>query len=169
VIIKATVENARLLVAIGESSFIDSHGISAAKKDIDEYVALKFNVKTFTEELQDFNNHFYIIYHNEIPVGYSKIIFNYSNPNIDKKNVAKLERLYLLKEFHHLKLGIELLNFNIEVAKTHNQTGMWLFVWTENTKAFNFYTKVGFKIIGSYDFKLSETHSNPNYQMLLTF
>jgi len=46
---------------------------------------------------------------------------------------------------------------------------MWLFVWTENHKAINFYKKAGFKIVGQHDFQISATHSNPNHQMLLTF
>jgi ribosomal protein S18 acetylase RimI-like enzyme len=85
------------------------------------------------------------------------------------KNVTKLERLYVLKEFHHLKLGLELFNFNVELSKKNNQAGMWLFVWTENLKAINFYKKAGFNIVGKYNFKISETHSNPNHQMLLLY
>lgn len=166
---RATFDDAKLLVRIGKTSFIESHGMSAPKDDIDAYVKLKFNESTFSEELQDSKNHFHIIYHNQIPVGYSKIIFDFPNQNIPFENVTKLERLYLLKEFHHLKLGLELFNFNVQESKNHHQAGIWLFVWTENTKAINFYTKVGFKVIGSYDFKISETHYNPNHQMLLTY
>ncbi|MEZ4803123.1 MAG: GNAT family N-acetyltransferase [Gelidibacter sp.] len=168
-ITRATVKDAALLVEIGRASFIDSHGMSAPKKDIDAYLEEKFNEVTFSEELQDANNHFYILYYNEVPIGYSKIIFNFTHVNVPFKNVAKLERLYLLKEYHHLQLGRELFNFNVKVSIAHHQAGMWLYVWTENTKAFNFYVKSGFKIIGNYDFKISETHSNPNFQMLLTF
>ncbi|MCB0446111.1 MAG: GNAT family N-acetyltransferase, partial [Gelidibacter sp.] len=101
-----------MLVHIGKTSFIESHGMSASKEDIDAYVSLKFNETTFTEELQDSKNHFYIIYHNETPIGYSKIIFDVPHKNIDYKNVTKLERLYLLSDYHHLKLGLELFNFN---------------------------------------------------------
>lgn len=90
-------------------------------------------------------------------------------PHIQIENVTKLERLYLLKEFYSLKLGLELFNFNLELSKQNNQAGMWLFVWKENQRAVSFYKKTGFKIIGNYDFKLTETHSNPNHQMLLMY
>ena len=46
---------------------------------------------------------------------------------------------------------------------------MWLYVWTENHRAVNFYNNLGFKIVGEYDFKIFETHSNPNHQMLLSY
>lgn len=168
-IVRATINDATLLVHIGKTSFMESHGMSASKEDIDAYVKLKFNESTFLEELQDSNNYFYIIYNNSTSIGYSKIIFDFSHPKIPFKNVTKMERLYVLKEFHHLKLGLELLNFNVQESKNHHQAGMWLFVWTENERAMNFYNKVGFQIIGSHDFKISETHYNPNHQMLLTY
>lgn len=166
---RATKKDAELLVKIGKASFLDSHGNSAAKEDIDSYVTSKFNVATFSEELQDSDNHFYIIYHDDLPAGYSKIIFDCIQQNIDFKNVTKMERLYLLKEFHHLKLGLELFNFNVKESLKNHQGGMWLFVWTENLKAINFYKKVGFKVIGNHDFEISKNHSNPNHQMLLTY
>lgn len=168
-IIPATVSDAKLLVNIGKTSFLESHGMSASKEDIDAYVQLKFNETTFSEELRDERNHFNMIYYNETAVGYSKIIFDFPHPNIPFENVTKLERLYILKEYHHLKLGLELFNYNVKLSMTHHQAGMWLFVWTENTRAITFYNKVGFKIIGHHDFKISETHSNPNHQMLLTY
>lgn len=166
---RATINDAALLVNIGTISFLESHGMSAPQKDIDAYVDLKFNVATFTVELKDEGNHFFIIYHNEIPVGYSKIIFYFGHENIENRNVTKMERLYLLKEFHQLKLGLKLFNFNIDLSKKHNQDGMWLFVWTENERALNFYKKVGFKIIGRHNFEISKNHSNPNHQMFLNY
>jgi len=62
-------------------------------------------------------------------------------------------------------LGYQLFNFNIKLCKKLDQVGIWLNVWTENTRAINFYRKVGFKKIGEYNFKISPTHSNPNHQL----
>lgn len=168
-IVRATFDDAKLLVQIGTTSFLESHGMSASKDDINSYVSLKFNEDTFSEELRDGNNHFFILYYNQIAVGYSKMIFDFPHENIPFENVSKLERLYVLKEFHQLKLGLELFNFNVQESLMHHQAGMWLFVWTENNRAVTFYNKVGFKIIGNHDFKISETHYNPNHQMLLTY
>lgn len=168
-VVRATIKDTDLLTKLGRETFFESHGLSASIKDIDEYVNLKFNTEVFEQELSDSKNHFYILYYKELPVGYSKIIFNFSHQNITSKNVTKLERLYVLKMFHKLKLGLELFHFNIQESKRNNQSGMWLHVWTENLKAINFYEKAGFKIIGNYDFKISKTHYNPNHHMLLTY
>ena len=75
----------------------------------------------------------------------------------------------MLKEFYGLQLGLELFEFNLNLSKQQDQEGMWLFVWKENQRALSFYKKNKFRIIGSHDFKLSETHANPNHLMFLEY
>src|SRR6185436_8479622 len=168
-IIKANMEHCQLLSEIGKISFIESHGHSAPPEDINTYVKEKYKEELFRAEITDAKNIYHIIYYHEQPAGYSKIIFNAAHPDIAKRNVTKMERLYLLKEFYSLKLGYDLLKFNIELSRTNKQSGMWLYVWKENPRAVSFYKKNGFVITGSHDFKLTETHSNPYHQMFLRY
>ena len=168
-IVKATLKDALTITELGKVSFFESHHTSATKETLDHYISEKFTEEAIKAELVDENNHFYILYYNNIPAGFSKIIINGTHPNINDKHVTKLERIYLLKEYYGLKLGYQLFDFNVNLSKEHNQNGMWLFVWIENKRAVSFYEKTGFKIIGSHDFFLSKTHSNPNHQMLLDY
>lgn len=168
-IVKASPSDFKLLSDIGKKTFLESHGKSAPKAEIDFYVDEKYSYTTFQEELSNANNIYHIVYYKSQPIGYSKIVYNNSTSNIQMDNVTKLERLYLLKEFHELKMGLELFKFNVQLSKNNNQVGIWLFVWKENEKAVNFYLRNGFQIIGDHNFKISETHSNPNYQMLLQY
>jgi diamine N-acetyltransferase len=166
-ITKAAEKDTTVLVTLATTTFIQSHGHSAPAADINNYIAEKYNEAILNEELNDPQNIYHIIYHNEKPAGYSKIIFNQAYENSPVQNITKLERIYVLEEFLNLKLGLALLQYNIALAKQNQQTGLWLYVWKENTRAFNFYTKAGFIIIGSYNFKVSATHANPNHQLLL--
>lgn len=168
-IIKANENHAQLLSELAKLTFIESHGNSAGSDDIKLYVAEKYSNDVLKKELEDANNIYYILYYNNQVAGYSKIILNTPYAMSKMKNIAKLERLYLLKDFYNLNLGLELFEFNINLIKENNQMGIWLFVWKENQRAVNFYKKNGFTIIGSHDFKISENHSNPNHQMLLSF
>ena len=168
-IVKATVNDSALLSEIAKLTFIESHGHSASPEDVNTYVAEKYSPGILKEELLDPGNIYHIIYYNDRPAGYSKIVLNSPHANATIQRITKLERIYLLKEFYDLKLGRELLEFNVALAKENEQLGMWLFVWKENPKAAGFYKKNGFVIIGSHDFKISETHSNPNHQMFLKF
>lgn len=168
-IVKANGKDFKLLADIGRTSYIESHGSSAEAADIDVYLKEKYNYEVFKAELNDGKNIYHIIYHDKQPAGYSKIMLNTPHSNIQIENVTKLERLYLLKEFYGLKLGLELFNLNLELSKNSNQAGMWLFVWKENHRAVAFYKRTGFKIIGTYNFKLTETHSVPNHHMFLNY
>ncbi len=166
---KANEANSELLAEIGKVSFIESHGSSAPLEDIGRYINGKYTREILKAELSDAKNIFHLIYSEEKIAGYSKIILNEGISTLNVKNITKLDRLFLLKEFYDLKLGFELLQFNIELSKKNNQVGMWLYAWKENYRAVRFYEKNGFEIIGSHDFALSETHSNPNHVMFLRY
>jgi ribosomal protein S18 acetylase RimI-like enzyme len=168
-ITKATEKDAALLAELAKITFLQSHGHSAEKEDLDSYMTEKYSEDIFKQELNDPLNIYHLLYYKEQAAGFSKIIFDEPYAGSIVKNITKLERIYLLKEFYDLKLGKELFDFNAALAKANHQAGIWLFVWKENERAVKFYKKNGFEIIGSYDFKISERHSNPNYQMVLIF
>lgn len=168
-IVKASIADLPLIADIGKRTFIESHGHSAPPEDIARYVEEKFSNEVIKTELSDTNNIFHIIYHENKPAGYSKIILNASHPDISLNNVTKLERLYLLKEFYNLKLGYELYAFNLDLSRQNKQAGIWLYVWKENHRAVDFYMRAGFEAIGSFDFQISPTHANPNHHMFLKY
>tara|TARA_R110002050_G_scaffold1281_4_gene9329 strand:+ start:75150 stop:75662 length:513 start_codon:yes stop_codon:yes gene_type:complete len=169
IIIKAAIEHAELLSKIGKASFSQAHGKSASKVDIDAYINKTYTETVFARELSNPDNLYYLIYCNDKVAGYSKIILNQPNTNIKQHSITKLERLYLLEEFYGQNLGTELFDFNVELSKSQEQQGIWLYVWVENHKAIRFYTKCGFKTVGSYNFKISETHTNPNHVLFLKY
>lgn len=159
---------AECLAQLSTDTFIESHGHTAGEEDIQSYVGLNFNAKKLSEDLQDSRIFFNKIYLKDQIAGYSKLIINEPHPLTQITPVAKFERLYLLRDFYGLGLGEKLLRHNIEIAETHKQKGLWLFVWTGNKNGLQFYGKSNFKSIGQHDFKISATHSNPNYVMLKT-
>jgi ribosomal protein S18 acetylase RimI-like enzyme len=166
---KGDTKDSELLSHLAKISFIESHGKSASSEVINKYADETYNEDAIKKELSDHKNIYHIIYKDEQPAGFSKIILNLTHSNVPGQNVTKMERLYLLKEFYGSGSGPALFNFNIELSKQNDQAGMWLFVWKENPRAISFYKKSGFIIIGSHDFKLTETHANPNHQMLLIY
>jgi ribosomal protein S18 acetylase RimI-like enzyme len=168
-IVKAGVNDYSLLADIGKNTFIQSHGHSASGDIINAYVRQKFSVEIVKEELSDPANIYHILFSDDDPAGYSKIILDAPHPDISVPHVTKLERIYLLKEFYELKLGSSLFTYNLELSRQAGQRGMWLYTWKENERAISFYTSHHFKIIGSYDFRLSATHTNPNHLMFLEY
>jgi len=168
-IIRATEKDHHSIVEIGRVSVADSHKDSSPPAVMNEYLEKTYNSTSIKKELNDINNIYHIINYNGKPVGFSKIVMDAKHPNIVMENATKLDRIYLLKEFHGLKLGLELLKFNIELSRNNQQSGMWLYTWIGNERATNFYLKAGFTIIGSHKFYVTDKHYDVSHQMFLEF
>ncbi len=168
-ITEAAEKDIATIAEIGKISVEEAHRESCSEKDMNEFLEEHYNYRAIKDEIANAANLYHLISYDGKPAGFSKIILNAGHPNINKQQVTKLDRIYLLKEFYDLKLGYELLKFNIELSKKNNQSCMWLFTWVGNTRAVNFYLKAGFKVIGSHKFKVTETHYNEHHQMLLEF
>jgi len=166
---RAAINDAQLITDIGIQSFHESHGHSGPPADIESYVSSTYNLKVVQDELRNPGKIFHVIYYSNQPAGFSKIILNGPHPLVKAKNVTKLEKIYLLKDFYNLKLGWNLFQVVINLSKEQKQTGMWLYTWTKNERAVRFYKKNGFGIIGETFFKISDSHSNPNYVMYLKY
>lgn len=168
-IIRAIENDSLRLAELSKQTLIESHGNSAPKKDMDQYILKKYNEATIKAELRNPENIYHLLYYKGALAGFSKIILNIPYKEGVDKNMTKLDRIFLLKEVYDLKLGVALFKFNLHLIKQHQQKGVWLYAWTGNERALKFYTRNGFKIVGSHDFKISENHTNPNHQMFLDF
>ena len=120
---RATIEDYKIIVDIGKVSVEEAHRDSSPAKDLNEFLEKNYNHEAIKSELSNEKNIYTIIKVDGRPAGFSKLIFNSEHANIEQKNVAKLDRIYLLREFFDLKLGYELLKFNIDLSKNNNQNG----------------------------------------------
>jgi ribosomal protein S18 acetylase RimI-like enzyme len=166
---KATKKDIVALAIVGKKAFYLPHKKVIPKEIMDNYLLNNFNKETLLNEITNANFEYHLIYVNDTLAGFSKIIINTKNKNIEAINVTKLERLYLTKEFYGLGLGKELFLYNLELTKQKDQQGIWLYVWIKNYRAIDFYKKFGFKKIASFDFPISETETRPNDVLYLEF
>ena len=164
-----TPADASLLAKIGRVSLLESHGHSQPIEVMQAYVNKSFSEEACRIELANHSNIFTAVFFNNQPAGYSKIIYNTPHPAISIVTVTKLERLYLLKEFYDHKLGHVMLHKAIENSKEAGDKGMWLEVWKGNERAVRFYQKQGFETVGETIFRLTPTHSNPAWVMMLGY
>lgn len=164
---KATVSDYDLIAELGATTFIQAYQEKVSRDDLNTFVSNTFNKDLLIEELSNSNIHYYLQYFNNKIAGYTKIVLNVPNANISAKNITKLDRLYLLKKYYGQQLGASLFTHICNVTKKLAQQGIWLYVWDENQRAVDFYSKNNFKIVGHHDFKVSETRSNPNHIMYL--
>ena len=166
---RATVNDSSTIVSIGRIAVGDAHRASCSQEDMEHYLDGHYNEDAIQQELVNQDNIYHILFYKGVPAGFSKIVLNAKHPNITNANTTKLDRIYLLSNFYDLKLGHQLLKKNIVFSQENDQCGMWLFTWTGNERAVKFYMRNGFIIIGEHMFKVSDTHSNPNHHMFLTY
>lgn len=168
-ITQATKKDIHSIIHIGKLSIVASHRESCSADDMNEYLENNYNPNAIKQELTDNRNIYHIINYQDEPIGFSKIVFNAKHPNIEAKNITKLDRIYLLEGYYGLKLGLALLNFTIELSKRNKQSGMWLYTWIGNSRAINFYQKAGFTIVGKHSFYVTKTHYDESHQMFLNY
>lgn len=166
---RATLSDAKTIIEIGRISVEEAHRESCSEKDMNKFLDATYNALAIKNELNDPRNIYHMIFFNDEPAGFSKIILNAAHPNIPQESVTKLDRIYLLNKFFDQKLGYQLLKFNIDLSKQNDQQGMWLFTWVGNKRAVEFYSRAGFVVIGSHRFKVTETHFNQHHQMFLNY
>lgn len=168
-ITKATEGDCNSIVDIGKISVEESHRGSSSDEVMNAFLEKHYSHDAIKGELLDSDNVYYIIRYNDQAAGFSKMILNSGHPNIAVDNVTKLDRIYLLKEYYGMKLGLALLNFNIEVSKNNDQSGMWLYAWIGNKRAVQFYQKAGFTVMGSHKYYVTETHYDVSHHMFLNY
>lgn len=152
----ATKADIDVLALLGRLTWAESHGhYIEDKSDVSKYLDENFSVSKMKQEIKDPKKLFYIIYVNDLPVGYGKLIANAIQESVASHNSCQLQRIFILNEFIPLKIGQQLLSFLVEQAKALQLDTMWLTVYIKNKRAIRFYEKNEFKNVGNINFVVS--------------
>ncbi|AUP77354.1 GNAT family N-acetyltransferase [Flavivirga eckloniae] len=142
-----------ILALLGRLTWAESHGhYIADKNNLLEYLNSNFSISKTKQEINNPKNLFYIIYVDDLPVGYAKLVVNAINESVASQNNCRLERIYIQNEFIPLKIGQQLLTFVEEKAKALQLDTMWLTVYIKNKRAIRFYERNEFKNVGELNF-----------------
>lgn len=149
----ATKADTEVLALLGRLTWAESHGhYIEDKNDVLKYLNENFSVFKTKQNISNPNQLFYIIYVDDLPVGYAKLVVNASNENITSQNSCQLERIFILNDFIPLKIGQQLLTFVEEQSKKMQLDTMWLTVYIKNNRAIRFYKRNEFKNVGELNF-----------------
>jgi len=149
----ATKANVEVLAMLGRLTWSESHGpYIEDKNEVLLYLEKNFSVSQTKQNINNPNQLFYIIYVNDLPAGYAKLVLNASNKNVTSQNSCQLERIFILNEFIPLKIGQQLLTFVENQARELQLNTMWLTVYIKNKRAIRFYERNDFKTVGKLNF-----------------
>lgn len=156
-IIEAQVSDAKHIALLGRVTFSETFGhLFREKKELYEYYERTFSVEKIRKSLKKPNNVFWIASVNELPVGYAKLKLDSPSAFIDSKNVSQLQKIYVLKDFLSMKIGLKIQEKIMLRAKEHGSEYIWLSVLDENDRAINFYYKNKFVELGNHNFQIGQ-------------
>ncbi len=149
----ATIADVEVLAMLGRLTWSESHGpYIKDKNEVLQYLDENFSVSQTKQNIINPNQLFYIIYVNDLPAGYAKLVLNTGNKNVAPQNSCQLERIFILSEFIYLKIGQQLLTFAENQARKLQLNTMWLTVYIKNKRAIRFYERNEFKNVGELNF-----------------
>ena len=149
----ATYKDVEVLALLGRITYAESHGhYIHNKNDLQNYLNSAFSIEKIRTEENNPEHIFHLIYIDDFPVGYTKLVLNATHESVNSKNTCRLERIYILEDFIPLKIGQQILEFIIETAQNLEFESVWLSVYIKNNRAIRFYEKNHFKKVGGLDF-----------------
>lgn len=142
------------LQKIGRQTFYETFSSGNSKEDMAKYLEKEFSIEKLKSELTDPDSKLYFSLIDNRIVGYLKINIGSSQTELKKENSLEIERIYVLSEFHGKKVGQQLYNKAMEIARQKSVDFVWLGVWEKNPRAIRFYQKSGFKEFDKHIFIL---------------
>ncbi len=112
----------------------------------DYYVNANFTPQQFEKELSDPNALFYLIYKDEIAVGYLKLNIHKAFQDYNDQQALELERIYLAKSVTGQGVGSKVMDFVLNLAQEKNKSIIWL-KSMGCSPSLNFYQQHGFKVV----------------------
>ena len=153
----ANKEDAKFIALLGRITFTETFGhFFRDKQDLLNYYNSTLSVEKIENGIAKPNNVFWIAFANRLPVGYTKLKLNSKSEFIDSTNICQLQKIYVLKDFLSMKIGLELQNLLLKKAQELKFKEIWLSVLNINERAINFYKKNGFEKIGNHDFQIGK-------------
>ena len=154
---EAVIDDAGAIAQLGRLTFSETFGhLFRDKNDLEEYFEKTFSTEKIRNSFTKPNNIFWISHVNDQPVGYAKLKIRSASAFIQSEKTAQLQKIYVLKDFHSLKIGLELQKKLIAKAKEEGNESIWLSVLHTNDKAIRFYERNGFAEIGKHEFQIGK-------------
>ena len=154
---EAKISDAQFIAILGRVTFTETFGhYFKNSKDLIEYYNSTFSVEKIRKSIKSNNNVFWIAFVNELPVGYAKLKLNSPSEFVESQNPSQLQKIYVLKDFLSMKIGLELQTKLLKKAKRQGSNIVWLSVLKSNNRAIRFYKKNDFLTIGTHNFQIGK-------------
>lgn len=150
---QATFDDAVIIALLGRITFVESHSdFVKNEKAVKAFCNSEFNVAKIKDDLQNKNLLFWLVFYEDLPVGFAKVNLNKTHSILKSHKVCKLDKIYILNDFLGLKLGAKLHAEIINKIQELQFHFIWLVTYIYNYKAIKFYENHDYKKSGFEDF-----------------
>ncbi|WP_116810514.1 GNAT family N-acetyltransferase [Steroidobacter cummioxidans] len=155
---KATPADAATMAELGAATFTETFGYLYPPEDLQAFLAKSHTLESWTRALTDPTRGVFVVEHESgrkigfIAVGACKLPVE----NLEAQ-AGEIQQLYVLAEFHNLRLGRRLMDLGLEWLNSQGRAPLYIGVWSQNHGAQRFYGRYGFSKVGEYGFPVGNT------------
>ena len=152
---QATEHDATALSELAARLFQQTFGAHNTADDMRDYLASAFTPARQRTELADSRRVVFLVELSDGSLGaYASLARGKMHDDIDAKQPAEIERIYVDQSLHGKRVGELLMNACVRQAVEWGSDVLWLAVWERNPRAIAFYEKSGFRKVGLQTFQL---------------
>lgn len=155
-LVKVTPADTKELQQLATQTFLDAFSQGNTPENMKIYMNRAFSESRLLEEINDPDSVLYFSKIGNRMAGYLKMNFGQAQTDVKDSQGIEIERIYVLQEFHGMKVGQVLMEKAVEIARENNAAYIWLGVWEKNPRAIRFYEKNGFVPFSTHSFMLGE-------------
>lgn len=146
----ASVEDAAALDHVFRTVFCETFAHLYRAEDLAAFMA-QFTLEAWQRELSDPEYAFRFAEDDGEGVGYVKL-GPMKLPVEEQRPAILLSQLYVRKEHHGTGIAHKLMDWAVAEARRRGKERLYLTVFIENRRARRFYERLGFEVVGKYDF-----------------
>jgi diamine N-acetyltransferase len=147
---RALISDAAVISFLGKRTFSETFADLFDPAELETYLDDTFNIKKLERSLLKDRNIFGILFYNDKAAGYFKVKVGTGFENSIDEKYCQLQKIYILKDYLHLKLGKPLLDSIYSMKEIAACKIMWLVVLQTNYRAIKFNEKQGFEKLRKY-------------------
>ena len=152
----ATAADNGFLAELAARTFQDAFGEANSPENMAAFLAASYGPEIQAAELADPSVVFMIAEIAGAAAGYAQLRDGQPPSCITGDRPIELVRLYARKEWIGSGVGAALMQACIDEAKRWGGDTLWLGVWEHNARACAFYSRWGFRQVGSHIFQLGD-------------
>lgn len=164
----ATAVDAPALAAFGERTFRDAFAADNQPSDVESYVSATYSAQLQREEIDDPARVTLLAERDGALVAYAQLRAGEAPACVLGPAPIELLRFYVDRPLHGRGAAHTVMRAVIGAAVARHARTIWLGVWERNPRAIAFYTKSGFRDVGSQPFMLGADRQTDRIMARLT-